>query len=252
LPYLFLLICTLKADTQIEHITTTSLHHTPQTTHINWLSTTRPVSAKALSIVPHNKSLHSTRSRMLRSSILRASSSLVNTPSSTRILRQPILAVCKSQQSRNAHAISNPTLANIENRWEAMPAQEQADLWMALRDRMKADWHELTVQEKKAAYWIAFGPHGPRAEAPPGENWKVFRLTMYGVVASGVLFWITRQFAGPAPKTMNREWQEATNEYLRSENVEPISGVSSKGYTGPGMVQSPPSGKSLDALEDDE
>jgi hypothetical protein len=41
-------------------------------------------------------------------------------------------------------------LANIEKRWEAMPPQEQADLWMALRDRMKVNWTELTVQEKKA------------------------------------------------------------------------------------------------------
>ena len=31
-----------------------------------------------------------------------------------------------------------------------MPPQEQADLWMALRDRMKVDWNELTMQEKKA------------------------------------------------------------------------------------------------------
>lgn len=55
-----------------------------------------------------------------------------------------------TQQTRSAHAISNPTLAGIEKRWEAMPPQEQAELWMALRDRMKADWNELTMQEKKA------------------------------------------------------------------------------------------------------
>jgi len=54
------------------------------------------------------------------------------------------------QQTRQAHAISNPTLANIEKRWEEMAPQEQADLWMALRDRMKVDWTELTLQEKKA------------------------------------------------------------------------------------------------------
>ena len=53
-------------------------------------------------------------------------------------------------RSASAHAISNPTLAGIEKRWEAMPPQEQADLWMALRDRMKVDWHEMTLQEKKA------------------------------------------------------------------------------------------------------
>jgi Cytochrome c oxidase subunit IV len=51
---------------------------------------------------------------------------------------------------RMAHAISNPTLADIEKRWEGMPPQEQADLWMQLRDRMKVNWAELTVQEKKA------------------------------------------------------------------------------------------------------
>lgn len=31
-----------------------------------------------------------------------------------------------------------------------MPPQEQAELWMQLRDRMKVDWNELTLQEKKA------------------------------------------------------------------------------------------------------
>ncbi len=53
-------------------------------------------------------------------------------------------------QIRSAHAISNPTLAGIEKRWEGMPPQEQAELWMQLRDRMKVDWHEMTLQEKKA------------------------------------------------------------------------------------------------------
>jgi uncharacterized protein with von Willebrand factor type A (vWA) domain len=56
----------------------------------------------------------------------------------------------RSTQTRRAHAISNPTLANIEKRWEVMPPQEQADLWMALRDRMKVDWTQMTLQEKKA------------------------------------------------------------------------------------------------------
>lgn len=31
-----------------------------------------------------------------------------------------------------------------------MPPQEQAELWMSLRDRMKTNWAELTLQEKKA------------------------------------------------------------------------------------------------------
>jgi len=34
--------------------------------------------------------------------------------------------------------------------------QEQADLWMALRDRMKESWADLTIQEKKAGEWNLF------------------------------------------------------------------------------------------------
>lgn len=60
------------------------------------------------------------------------------------------LCVAQKQQSRHQHAISNPTLANIEKRWEELPPAEQAELWMALRDRMKVDWHQLTLQEKRA------------------------------------------------------------------------------------------------------
>lgn len=37
-----------------------------------------------------------------------------------------------------------------------MPPQEQADLWMQLRDRMKVDWNEMTLQEKKAGTWTPF------------------------------------------------------------------------------------------------
>jgi len=140
-------------------------------------------------------------------------------------------------------AISNPTLNNIEKRWEGMPMQEQAELWMALRDRMKDSWHELTLQEKKAAYWIAFGPHGPRALPEPGENRKVIFGTIIGIIASLIIFSGTRMFAGPAPTTMTKEWQEASNEYLKGQNSEPITGISSEGYTGKGMVQSPPGKK---------
>ncbi|KAI1159556.1 cytochrome c oxidase subunit IV family [Nemania serpens] len=140
----------------------------------------------------------------------------------------------------STHAISKPMLANIEKRWEGMPPTEQAELWMALRDRMKGNWAELTLQEKKAAYWIAFGPHGPRARAAPDENRKVFLGTVVGILVSLAIFATIRAFAGPAPSTMNREYEEATNEYLRNQRAEPLTGISSEGYSGKGQVQSPP------------
>ncbi|GAB1736716.1 hypothetical protein NU219Hw_g8333t1 [Hortaea werneckii] len=176
--------------------------------------------------------------------------SLPRPASSTSRIGQTVARQQQQQRCASSHAISNPTLANIEKRWEAMPPQEQADLWMALRDRMKVDWTEMTINEKKAAYWVAFGPHGPRALPPPGENWKVFRLTMYGVLASLAIFLATRSFARGPPRTMTKEYQEASNEYMKEHNIEPITGVSSEGYVGKGQVQTNRSSKDLPPLEE--
>lgn len=65
------------------------------------------------------------------------------------------------------------------------------------------------------AYWIAFGPHGPRALDPPGEGWQVFRITMAAFAVSILIFFAIRLFARPAPGTMNAQYQEMTNEYLK-------------------------------------
>jgi len=177
---------------------------------------------------------------MLRTSLLRASPR-----GGLRIVRSvpvPLLQTSqvKVEGRRNAHAVSNPTLVNIEKRWEEMPPQEQADLWMSLRDRMKTNWAELTLQEKKAAYYIAFGNHGPRAVPPPGEGWRVLGGVGIGLGVSFVVFALTRYFAKGSPGTMTKEYQLATNEYLKAQNSEPITGISSEGYKGPGYVQSAP------------
>lgn len=65
------------------------------------------------------------------------------------------------------------------------------------------------------AWWIAFGPHGPRAETPPGEWGRVWFYTAVGIAVSAVLFYGIHSFARPPPRTMTKEWQEATNEYLK-------------------------------------
>jgi cytochrome c oxidase subunit 4 len=73
------------------------------------------------------------------------------------------------------------------------------------------------------AYYIAFGAHGPRAQDPPGEGWRVAMYTGIGIAASFVLFVTIRSFGGGAPRTMNREWEEATNEYLKVRYHPPLS-----------------------------
>lgn len=66
-----------------------------------------------------------------------------------------------------------------------------------------------------SAYWISFGNHGPRAEPEKGEGWKVAAKVTQLLALSLVVFGITRLFAKPPPRTMTKEWQEASNEYAR-------------------------------------
>ena len=76
---------------------------------------------------------------------------MLRTPTSILLRRSLLRSVTvATSRASSTQALSNPTLKNIEKRWEGMPLQEQADLWMALRDRMKGNWNELTLQEQKA------------------------------------------------------------------------------------------------------
>ncbi len=80
---------------------------------------------------------------------------------------------------------------------------------------------EADLNRVLTAYWIAFGPHGPRALPPPGEGKKVALYTTFGLIASFIAFAAIRAFAGPAPASMTKEWQEATNEYLKVRTPSP-------------------------------
>jgi cytochrome c oxidase subunit 4 len=63
------------------------------------------------------------------------------------------------------------------------------------------------------AYYIAFGAHGPRAQSPKGEGWRIFGKVVQLTAASVAIFYAVHAFAGKQPATMSKEWQEASNEY---------------------------------------
>jgi len=139
-------------------------------------------------------------------------------------------------------ARSNDTvipLSNVEAQWAKLTPDEQLTVHQQLEELQKRDWKTLSLDEKKAAYYIAFGPHGPRADLhPPGSIPKLILAILVGVSAGGALYLASRAFAQPPPKTMTKEWQEASNERARELNLDPITGVPSEGYSGKGFVQS--------------
>lgn len=91
----------------------------------------------------------------------------------------------------NAHALVkdnsislDKNIRDIESKWKHMSKPEQIGTWVLLEDIMKKDWNELTFTEKRAAYFISYGPYGPRKETPPGFHTKVALGTLAGIIAA--------------------------------------------------------------------
>jgi len=140
--------------------------------------------------------------------------------------------------SVTASRVAPVPLTNVEALWTKLNGDEKLAVHEQLEALQLKDWKILSVDEKKAAYYVAFGPHGPRAPtSAPGEGFKVFLATVGLVGLGGVLFFAVQAFAAPPPKTLTKEWQEASNERAKKMNLDPISGISSEGYSGKGFVQ---------------
>ncbi|CAO1628308.1 unnamed protein product [Jaminaea pallidilutea] len=127
---------------------------------------------------------------------------------------------------------------NIEARWNSMSKVEQYAVYRQLEEMQRKDWKDLSLDEKKAAYFVSFGPHGPRKPiTQPGQGLRTLIATGGLVGLTFAIFYTMRTFAAPAPKTMTKEYQEQMTEKAREENLNPISGISSQNYKGKGYVQ---------------
>lgn len=123
--------------------------------------------------------------------------------------------------------LSNAYVSQLESRWENLPKNDQTALITDLKERMKLSWGELTVAEKKAAYYISYGEWGPRTPLyTSGDKSRVFWGVFAGMGAGVLLYAFFRQFAAGEPVSMNREWQEASDEYLKTQNANPFTGYS--------------------------
>ncbi|KAG0365543.1 cytochrome c oxidase subunit IV-domain-containing protein [Gamsiella multidivaricata] len=157
-----------------------------------------------------------------------------------RNLARPALRATQRRCASTTVTPSEIPLANLELRWKTLTSQEQGSLAKQLEQAQAGDWTKLSLEQKKAAYWVAFGPHGARAPLTgPNHSLKVFVGTSAVVGAAGALFLWIRAKGGEAPKTTTKEWQEATNEYARENKINPITGISSEGYKGDGFVHIP-------------
>ncbi|KIJ92863.1 hypothetical protein K443DRAFT_685014 [Laccaria amethystina LaAM-08-1] len=158
---------------------------------------------------------------------------------SRRCLATATVGHAQAETTASAARIVPIPLSNVEAQWAKLSSEEKVAVHEQLEVLQKKDWKELSLDEKKAAYYVAFGPHGPRTPtSQPGDNFKILLSTFALVGVAGVLFYTLKQFAAPPPKTLTKEWEEASNERALEMKLNPITGISSEGYTGKGFVQS--------------
>ncbi|KAG8773222.1 Cytochrome c oxidase subunit 5A [Serendipita sp. 398] len=130
-------------------------------------------------------------------------------------------------------------LSNIQAQWESMTEQERSLVHRQLEELQAKDWKSLSLDEKRAAYWVSFGPHGSRVPASqPGEGGKIALGILGAFAATGVLWALVRANGQEPPKTFTKEWQDASTERAKEHKMNPITGISSEGYQGKGFVQS--------------
>ncbi|KAG8217996.1 COX4, subunit IV of cytochrome c oxidase [Butyriboletus roseoflavus] len=143
-----------------------------------------------------------------------------------------------STASASSSSLSPIPLSNVEAQWEKLSKTDQATVQRQLEEIQKQDWKSLSVDEKKAAYYVAFGPHGPRTPvSQPGDGLKVTLYTMGLIGVAGLISWAVHARAPPPPRTITREWQEASNERALEQKMDPFTGIASEGYAGKGFVR---------------
>jgi len=125
----------------------------------------------------------------------------------------------------------NIALEGVEAQWKTLVQEQKEAVMKKGRELMKQDWKTLTPQQKKSLYYIAFRsdvfPEAPTAQVIGG--------VLFLVVASYGLFQGLRSFTPPSPRTMTKEWKDAETAYVKKQNLNPLTGISSEGYKGKGM-----------------
>ncbi|CAD6892197.1 unnamed protein product [Tilletia controversa] len=129
------------------------------------------------------------------------------------------------------------SLPNIEARWAWLSKEEQFGVFRLLEEIQKKDWKELSIDEKKAAYFISFGPHGPRKPVTePGQGLRTFAGVVIATAAAIGVFYGFRSIGGTPPRTLNPEYQEQMTQKAIEDNQNPITGMASEGYKGKGHI----------------
>ncbi|KAJ3086027.1 Cytochrome c oxidase subunit 5A [Quaeritorhiza haematococci] len=132
-------------------------------------------------------------------------------------------------QTRLASSLTTTSpLEGLETRWSKLPECEQGAIADRLYEKEKGDWRNMTLEEKRAAYFIAYGPYGARTPRDPSTHYRVAGWTTFFVLMSFGMwhYWFT--YVTPKLPTTTPEWQEATVQRSIEQKQNPFTGAYSK------------------------
>ncbi|XP_050294193.1 cytochrome c oxidase subunit 4 isoform 1, mitochondrial-like [Anthonomus grandis grandis] len=109
-------------------------------------------------------------------------------------------------------------------RWK----EPNADI-LALREKEKGDWKNLSIEEKKALYRASFRQTFAEMKAPTGE-WKYsIGVTLLFCAVSLWCFFGMKAFVyPPLPESFKQDHREAQARRMIDLHVNPVQGISSK------------------------
>ncbi|KAK9238191.1 cytochrome c oxidase subunit IV-domain-containing protein [Lipomyces kononenkoae] len=150
---------------------------------------------------------------MLRASIIRAPGSVmpaVYRPTAVCVRHNTTAAAADVSETAVERSIATPLIADLPQRWETIPVSQQVKLTTLIWERQKKPWTELSELEKRASYYISYGPWGPRKPMhEDGDNYKIIGYTILGCAAAVGIFAVARVFGGNTPLTVSREYEES-------------------------------------------
>ncbi|KAJ3154071.1 Cytochrome c oxidase subunit 5A [Geranomyces michiganensis] len=146
-----------------------------------------------------------------------------NLITSSRAVLRPASTIARANHS--SAAIAPAALAQIETRWAKLPECEQGAIADALAVKQKGDWKNMSLEEKRAAYWIAYGPYGARSPRDPAMKWKVLLWSAtFSAAAVGIWAYWTSAVV-PELRTQTPEWQEETERRSIELKQNPFTGA---------------------------
>ena len=84
--------------------------------------------------------------------------------------------------------LSPISLVGLESRWIRLPECEKGAIADHLAKAQRGDWKAMTLDEKRAAYYIAYGPYGARTPRDPAQIKLIVGWSLF-FIAAGFGLW---------------------------------------------------------------